>query len=298
MRGSRKNQGGIHSVQTKTIRGQMWDVFGPVLLRYAVAYVVEVIVIVAYAYHYVTSLGMVTAMTQEEINAHIQVVGERLLPYSTEIGALAALVTIPFLLRMMKKDRIREKVVTVDKGCPNIKYVYAAIMSVAFSIALNNILLLANIAEYSETYQESVEMLYSPSFPMQLLCLGIIYPVMEELLFRGLVFRRIRAHMPVGYSIVSSAVFFGIYHGNMVQLIYGMIAGLMLGYLCEKFGTMKAPILAHVVINTVAVILTELDAFTWMFKVPVRMVIITIACAFVASSMFVLLRQEKQEVES
>ena len=104
--------------------------------------------------------------------------------------------------------------------------------------------------------------------------------------------------MPVGYSIVSSAVFFGIYHGNMVQLIYGMIAGLMLGYLCEKFGTMKAPILAHVVINTVAVILTELDAFTWMFKVPVRMVIITIACAFVASSMFVLLRQEKQEVES
>lgn len=294
MRGSRKNQGGIESVQAKTIRGQMWDVFGPVLLRYAIAYIVEVIVIVAYAYHYVTELGVMTVMTQEEINAHIQVVGERLLPYSTEIGALAALATIPFLLRMMKKDRIREKVVVSDKGYPVKKYLYAGVMSVTFAVALNNILLLANVAEYSGAYQESVEMLYSPSFPMQLLCLGIIYPVMEELLFRGLVFRRVRAHMPKAYSIISSAVFFGIYHGNMVQLIYGTAAGILLAYLCEKFGTMKAPIMAHILMNIVAVILTELDAFTWMFKVPTRMVIITILCAFVTSSMYVLLRQETE----
>ena len=70
-----------------------------------------------------------------------------------------------------------------------------------------------------------------------------------------------------------------------------MKLSLMLAYFYEKYGSLKAPMMAHILMNTVAVIMTELDAFRWMFAVPMRMVIITIACAAVGSSMLVFIQK-------
>ena len=41
------------------------------------------------------------------------------------------------------------------------------------------------------------------------------------------------------------------------------------------------------IMNCGACVLTEIDGFTWMFQQPIRMGIITIACAFLASLMYV-----------
>ena len=75
-------------------------------------------------------------------------------------------------------------------------------------------------------------------------------------------------------------------------MIYGTICGIMLAYFYEKSGSIKVPIMGHIVMNITAVILTELDVFTWMFAVPVRMVIVTILCAAAGSSMLVLIRRK------
>ena len=286
MRGRRKNQGGVNSVQKNSLGKQMWSVLSPLVVRYAIAYIVEVIIIGFYTMKKFPNV-FETLVTQEQIYEQIAVVLEAILPYSTQIGAVAAVITIPCFLRMIKKDNLQPE----KPDFPVVKCAFAVVMSVAVAVALNNILLLANIAEFSESYQESAEMLYSPSFPVQILCLGIIYPIMEELLFRGLIFRRVRQNTSAFNAVISSALFFGIYHGNSVQMIYGALSGVMLAYLCEKSGSVKVPIMAHMAMNMTAVILTELDAFTWMFAVPVRMVIITIVCAALGSSMLVLIRQ-------
>jgi membrane protease YdiL (CAAX protease family) len=286
MRGRRKNQGGVNSVQKNSLGKQMWSVLSPLVVRYAIAYIVEVIIIGFYTMKKFPNV-FETLVTQEQIYEQIAVVLEAILPYSTQIGAVAAVITIPCFLRMIKKDNLQPE----KPDFSVVKCAFAVVMSVAVAVALNNILLLANIAEFSESYQESAEMLYSPSFPVQILCLGIIYPIMEELLFRGLIFRRVRQNTSAFNAVISSALFFGIYHGNSVQMIYGALSGVMLAYLCEKSGSVKVPIIAHMAMNMTAVILTELDAFTWMFAVPVRMVIITIVCAALGSSMLVLIRQ-------
>ena len=274
-------------MQKNGLGKHMWSVLSPLLLRYAIAYVVELIIIGIYMFTQM-EVDFSSLQTQEEMYEQITVIMDAIMPYTTEIGAVAAVITIPFLLRMIKKDQL-----FVAKEISKVKYIYASVMSVAFTVGLNNILLLTNIAEYSDAYQESAELLYMPSLGVQLLCLGVIYPVMEELIFRGVVYKRMRANTMAGIAMFSSAIFFGLYHGNSVQFVYGTFSGVMLAYFCEKFSTIKAPILAHVLMNITAVILTELDAFTWMFAVPVRMVVITIACAFVASSMFVMLRKEE-----
>ena len=286
-------------MQRKGIRGWMWRLFGPLLLSYAVSVIVELVVVLICSLKYLSELT-VAIETEEQVYEHVLAMTESLVPYSTQIGALAALVTLPFLIRMVKKDRILEQAegFIPNKVAPVKNYPFLVIMSIAVAVGLNNILLLLNISEYSDAYQEAAELLYAPSFGVQLLCLGIIYPILEEYIFRGLIFRRMRTKIPAFSAMTFSAALFGMYHGNTVQMIYGAISGLMLAYFYEKFGTLKAPILGHVVINIVAVVLTEVDAFTWMFAVPIRMAVITIVCAALGSSMFVLIRriEEKPDV--
>ena len=274
-------------MQRKSLGKQIWHVLSPLAVRYVIAYIVEIIIIGSYTMKkYPGVFG--TLETQEQMYEQMAVILEEILPYSTQIGTVAAIITIPFLLRMMKKDNYQSEATPFTMG----KYVYAIVMSIAVAVGLNNILLLANVAEFSESYQESAELLYSPSFAIQILCLGIVYPIMEELIFRGLMFRRIRKNTASFYAVLSSALFFGAYHGNSVQMIYGAICGIMLAFFCEKSGTVKVPIIAHMAMNLTAVILTEMDAFTWMFAVPSRMAIITILCAAIGSSMYVLIRKK------
>ena len=113
---------------------------------------------------------------------------------------------------------------------------------------------------------------------------------MEELIFRGLLFKRLREVMPMVPAVIYSALFFGLYHGNLVQIIYGTICGLLLAYVYEKFGSLKAPVLMHMTMNILACVVTELNGFAWMLDQPMRIGIITVLCALVASGMFVLIK--------
>ena len=71
----------------------------------------------------------------------------------------------------------------------------------------NNLLLLSNLSEVSEGYKQASEMLYTPSLPVQIICLGIVIPIMEELIFRGLLFKCLREVMPMVPAVIYSALF-------------------------------------------------------------------------------------------
>ena len=57
----------------------------------------------------------------------------------------------------------------------------------------------------------------------------LLAPIAEELLFRGLVLRTL---LPYGkrFAILLSALLFGVFHGNVVQIPYAILAGLVFGY--------------------------------------------------------------------
>ncbi|MBR2043100.1 MAG: CPBP family intramembrane metalloprotease, partial [Clostridia bacterium] len=72
--------------------------------------------------------------------------------------------------------------------------------------------------------------------------------------------------------------------------MYGSLSGILLAYLYEKYGSIKAPILAHILMNIVALTLTEANIFVWMFKDIMRMSVITILCAAAASTIFLFIQ--------
>lgn len=277
----------------------LWRVFSPLVLQTVIAFLIETIVIGIYSMIRLPEYTGTITTREQMLEFSAQITNE-LYPYITEISALVALGTIPFLGLMIYKDRKNaEKMGIIPNKKANLfQYLYVVGISIPLSLGLNNILLLSNLAEYSESYQETAEILYMPGFPVQILCVGIIIPIMEEMVFRGLVYKRMKESKSMFYAMFTSSVLFGLYHGNSVQFIYALLTGLMLAYLYEKYGSLKAPILAHMLMNIVSCVLTKADVFTWIFSNMARMAMITIGCAAVGSTMFVMIRGISEKTDT
>ena len=88
---------------------------------------------------------------------------------------------------------------------------------------------------------------------------SILAPLFEEILFRGYVLRALR---PYGkrFSIVTSAILFGLFHGNLLQTPYAVLMGLVLGYVTVEYSIVWAMLL-HMFNNLVlADLLTRVTA--------------------------------------
>ena len=82
----------------------------------------------------------------------------------------------------------------------------------------------------------------------------IAAPVVEEILFRGIVLRSIRKFSPVWASILISSILFGVYHLNIVQAAYATLMGIAAGILYEKKRNLLFPILVHFVNNLITML--------------------------------------------
>jgi membrane protease YdiL (CAAX protease family) len=166
-----------------------------------------------------------------------------------------------------------------------------AILSIATSVALNILLLHSALPQYSTRYQEASVILYSPPFWQQIVYNGIAAPIIEELLFRGVLFRVLRRWVAFPWAMIISAVVFGAYHGNLVQFVYAGICGVLLAYLCEKYDSIIAPIVSHMVMNTVAIVFTQWGVFAQIMKSSVVAVLAMLVCTVCAVVMLRVLQK-------
>jgi membrane protease YdiL (CAAX protease family) len=99
--------------------------------------------------------------------------------------------------------------------------------------------------EYSATMQS----LTSGNMFVVLLLMTVVAPISEELIFRGVILHMANRYIAFIGANVLQAVFFGIYHGNIVQGIYAALLGFLLGVIYRKFKSIVAPIVLHILIN-------------------------------------------------
>ena len=82
----------------------------------------------------------------------------------------------------------------------------------------------------------------------------IAAPVVEEILFRGIVLRSMRKFTPTWAAILISSVLFGVYHLNIVQAAYATLMGIAAGILYEKKKNLLFPILVHFANNLITML--------------------------------------------
>lgn len=150
---------------------------------------------------------------------------------------------------------IRDMYLTHLKWEPRSAYVKLAVAALGLSQGLTMLMQLTGFLDKSDAFQAVAERQASTSLLAAFLSAGIIAPIAEELLFRGVIYGYVRRFFDVRTAVVGSAILFGIFHGNMVQAVYAVLLGYFIAYAYEYFGEFKVPIFLHMGINCVSLII-------------------------------------------
>ncbi len=104
--------------------------------------------------------------------------------------------------------------------------------------------------------EETVRMTASDLI-VSFLSLCVFTPLVEEFVFRGVIFGSLRRY-GFGYAAVASALLFGLAHGSPAQLAYALASGLVFAAVYEVSGSVRTGILLHALNNTVSFVFTAL----------------------------------------
>lgn len=183
---------------------------------------------------------------------------------SVYLNAAAAIATWPILSYYYKKSGMFDTshIITRRK---NRKFKREWILVVAYAISLgvglNVLVAYLQLANLSGSFQQVAGTQYSVPLVVGLVVYGILTPFTEELLFRGVIYNRIRKYFPVSIAIVFSGVIFGCYHGNIVQMLYALVMGFVMALLYEYYGLFHVPVLFHCSANIMVYVLSKGSAF-------------------------------------
>lgn len=110
----------------------------------------------------------------------------------------------------------------------------------------------------STEYQETMELISGgKGFFELVIWMGIVAPVAEELIFRWLIYLRLRDYMRMAGAAAISGLIFGIYHGNLLQAIYASLLGIIFACILEKSGNIWSCILLHMGANVWSLIISQ-----------------------------------------
>lgn len=210
--------------------------------------------------------------------------------YYMALQTAAVAVTIPFIARHYQKDKNEPTVfwehmdLEIAKKSSIKRIVNGILMflgGAAAGLALNNLLILSQLEEISQGYQQVNERLFSGGILFELLGACLLTPFLEELLYRGVVYGRLcdmmildneektasgkkRERISRILAMIISALLFGVIHMNLVQFIYAAVLGIFLAWLMERTGHFYGALLAHMGANFLAVLRVETTVFSWM----------------------------------
>lgn len=244
--------------------GELAPVGGPYL----------VIAFLLILYHYFAqSLSMVALVVYQKGSQALTSLGDELTKaLSADPNLMSkvlignAFLVIPVYLLYLRIRKKQGVALAQIKGIPGQDYLFYICQGMAFQgglgLLLNGIYQLGKnipwLANLVETYNESMQASLFPEGVVPWLTLvggGILIPLAEELLFRGIVMGELEKVWPGKPTLILQALFFAAFHLNFVQGFYVFFIALLLGLVYQRSKSLIAPIVIHMVINSYSIIL-------------------------------------------
>lgn len=172
--------------------------------------------------------------------------------------AISSGATIPLLLSIWKQDGYVEKVVygkkKLEMGNYMTQAVCAGVSVGATGVALNNFIAMTPLIQVSAGFQTVNENFFAGEVLLQILASCVVVPIAEELLFRGIILKRISLLTNEKTGILFSAVLFGVIHMNPVQFIYAFAVGMLLALIVVKTRWISLAVIGHAAANLIAIV--------------------------------------------
>ena len=89
----------------------------------------------------------------------------------------------------------------------------------------------------------------------------IVGPIMEEMIMRRVILKEMaKATKSMWWGIIISSALFAIIHVNPIQIVFAMPAGIFLGWIYCKTGSLLVPICIHIINNSISFVLMSVGA--------------------------------------
>ena len=285
---------------------KVWNILMPLMIYYSV-YMISFFLL-SYLYQTIvgkSGAGIAAFLQKQKITLTGVVNGISML--------FGALVLVPMLRAELQEHRGRITSCGQQDAFEQIKgmlFLITILLAGSSSIGLNVLLSLTGLVQNSASYQDVAQSQYGVSFGVGVVLYTVVSPVAEEIVFRGIIYNRMRRYLgewqdesvkqqmaepgkrsgngrfdiAVTIAVIASGVLFGVYHGNLVQGVYGGCMGILMAYLYERTHAFYIPCLFHATANCVVYVLAQNPAlheriftFPWcagLFTVSLVMILI------------------------
>lgn len=133
-------------------------------------------------------------------------------------------------------------------------------IGLGFAITLTSAIVYQLWSQYRESADLYLELILTPLYWPDLIWLGLLPGLSEELLFRGVMLPAFGLNL---VGLVLSSICFGVLHmsgrNHWPYVVWATAVGMVLGYSIMVTGNLLIPVMAHIVTNLIS-------SITWKFK--------------------------------
>lgn len=211
-----------------------------------------------------------------------------------------SLAAIPFLLSYYRQDQIfrgewKKHAYWSMIRIKAVDFIKMFFIGGCFAIALNQLLGMFRLSEYSVSYAEVAKTFYTGRLFLEILALCVVIPIAEEILYRGIIYKRAADWLGMRSAVIVSAVIFGLIHMNLVQFIYASLFGLLLAFFVDVTGNLTGAVVAHMAANLTSVFRAETNVFSFMDRSQAVQISVTIILGLIAAAgVYDIRRQTKR----
>ena len=273
---------------------KLWRIFYPVGLHYlltSAAYETANILLELYQVYVEKNLSAVLLAERQRM-AQLPCLG------------ISSVLLLLFLRKFYQTDETRRRLGYLGK--PHEKqtvtggmWAAAAVLGAASSQCFNDLLEITGINGRFAGYAQEASQVYSGhSLLILAVVTGLLTPAAEELIFRGLIQKRIRDYLGTRWAVVLSALIFGLYHGYVSQVIFGVCVGLFLGLVLERTNQFLLVMVIHMVSNLWSFGPGEAIHVLALTRSPAAWAVIAVSAAAIVISLGYLCRNKRENSES
>ncbi|WP_423408788.1 CPBP family intramembrane glutamic endopeptidase [Heyndrickxia sp. MSNUG] len=174
------------------------------------------------------------------------------IPYWLVISFTLTLIIVLLILRKESKMQadLRGMASPASSAAWAVAGVFLALMAQSFAASIERLL---GIEMGSENTQEIINLI--ENFPVVILVSSIIGPILEEIVFRKIIFGSLYKKMNFFFAALISSVIFALAHMEPEHVILYSAMGFTFAFLYVKTKRIIVPIIAHVTMNTFVVLL-------------------------------------------
>ena len=261
---------------------------GKAILYFLVYFGLQMAVSIGFSMFYSISMYAKIATTGDVTDtAEItRMITEKILEQSmtmTLISGILALLTYWIVFLVRKKKFAQE--VNLRK-IPAKGILAVLLMGITFNIVISTLLATIPFPDtWMQNYQQNSSVLTGGNEVISFLATVFMAPVLEEIVFRGLIYDRLKKGMPAVVAAIISSLAFGLMHGTIIWMMYAFVLGVVLVIVFERFHSLLANMLLHFGFNLTGMCLNHAHGMS-----DVAGWILTGVCAigFIASTVWMV----------